>query len=110
MDITQESIGELSAVVNIKVTPNDYEPKVEQVLKDYQKKAVVPGFRQGKVPQGVIKKMFGKTVLADELNKILQDSLYGYLQSNKIEILGQPLPKDSSSFMPEGQKEIEKTI
>jgi len=106
MDITQESIGELSAVVNIKVTPNDYEPKVEQVLKDYQKKAVVPGFRQGKVPQGVIKKMFGKTVLADELNKILQDSLYGYLQSNKIEILGQPLPKDSSSFMPEESKEF----
>ena len=54
MDITKESIGELSAVVNIKVTPNDYEPRVEQVLKDYQKKAVIPGFRQGKVPQGVI--------------------------------------------------------
>jgi trigger factor len=106
MDITKESIGELSAVVNIKVTPNDYEPRVEQVLKDYQKKAVIPGFRQGKVPQGVIKKMFGKSVLAEELNKMLQDSLYDYLQSNKIAILGQPLPKDSNEFSPEEHKEF----
>lgn len=93
MDITKQQIDELNAVVTIKVKPEDYQDKVENALKKVQRQASIPGFRPGKVPTGMIKKMYGKNVLVDEMNKILNDSIYSYINENKIEILGNPLPK-----------------
>lgn len=108
MNITQENIDELNAVLKVKVVADDYLPKVETALKDYQKKANIPGFRPGKVPTGMIKKMYGKSILVDEINKLLNDSLYKYLQENKIEVLGNPLPKaDDKTIDWENQKEFE---
>lgn len=97
MNITQENIDELNAVLKVKVSAEDYLPKVEDALKGYQKKATIPGFRPGKVPTGVIKKMYGKSVKVEEINKILSDSLYKYINDSKIEILGNPLPKVDST-------------
>ncbi|MCE3280835.1 MAG: trigger factor [Bacteroidetes bacterium] len=109
MNITQENIDELNAVLKVKVVAEDYLPKVEGALKNYQRKATVPGFRPGKVPTGVIKKMYGKSVMVDEINKLLNDSLYKYINDNKIEILGNPLPKadDKTVIDWDNQKEFE---
>ena len=93
MNITKENIDGLNAVVTIEVGPADYEKRVEDAIKKVQRQASLPGFRPGKVPSGMIKKMYGKSVLADELNKILNDSINNYIVENKIEILGNPLPK-----------------
>jgi trigger factor len=93
MNISKENIDELNAVVKVKLGPEDYSDKVEQALRKYQKQASIPGFRQGKVPASMVRKMYGKSLLADELNRILSDSLYKYIQENKIEVLGNPLPK-----------------
>ncbi len=93
MDITKQEIDELNAVVTIKVGPADYQDKVEGALKKAQRQATMPGFRPGKVPAGMIKKMYGKNLLVEEINKLLNDSIYKYINENKIEILGNPLPK-----------------
>lgn len=97
MEIVKEQTGDLSAVVKIKVGPSDYEPAVEEQVRKMQRKATLPGFRPGKAPAGVIRKMYGKSILAEELNKMLNDKLYQYLNDNKIEILGNPLPKDDQA-------------
>jgi trigger factor len=94
MKITQESTGELTATIKIEVSPADYNEQVNKILKDYQRKANIPGFRPGKVPFGMVKKMYGSSVFADELNKLLGDSLNNFITDNKIEILGQPLAND----------------
>lgn len=109
MNITQENIDELNAVLKVKVVAEDYLPKVEGALKNYQRKATIPGFRPGKVPTGVIKKMYGRSVMVDEINKLLNDSLYKYINDNKIEILGNPLPKadDKTVIDWDNQKEFE---
>ncbi|MBL0330510.1 MAG: trigger factor [Bacteroidetes bacterium] len=107
MNIIQENIDELNAVLKVKVVANDYLPKVETALKDYQKKASIPGFRPGKVPTGMIKKMYGKSIMVDEINKLLNDSLYNYLHENKIEVLGNPLPKADSVIDWDNQQEFE---
>lgn len=93
MNFTLEKNDDLNAIVKVKLGPEDYSAKVEKVLKDYQKKASIPGFRPGKVPNGMIKKMYGKSILVDEINKILNDSLNGYIVDNRLEVLGNPLPK-----------------
>lgn len=108
MDITKESIDELNAVVKLKVTPADYTDKVEHALKTYQKKVSMPGFRPGKVPASLVKKMYGKSVLAEELNRILSDSLYKYIKDNNLEVLGNPLPKEENNNVDiENQNEFE---
>jgi trigger factor len=94
MNITQENIDALNAVVKVKLEPNDYTEKVDQALKNYQKKAAMPGFRPGKVPSSLVKKMYGKTILAEEVNRLLSDNLYKYITDNKLDILGNPLPKE----------------
>lgn len=96
MNITKQNIDELNAVVKVKVGPEDYQLKVDSALKDYQKKVNMPGFRPGKVPVGIVKKMYGKSILAEEINKLLSDSLYKYISENKIEVLGNPLPKNEA--------------
>lgn len=93
MNITKENIDDLNAVLKIKIEKTDYEDKVETVLKDYRKKATIKGFRPGMVPIGLIKKMYGKAVQLDEINKILTENIQKYITDEKLEILGDPLPK-----------------
>ena len=98
MNITRENIDDLNAVVKVDIAKEDYNEKVDKILKDYQRTANTPGFRKGKVPMGLIKKQFGRAVLVDEVNKILQDSLNNYLTQEKLNILGNPLPKNQEEF------------
>ncbi|MGB5648303.1 trigger factor [Muriicola sp.] len=98
MNITKEQIDNLNAVVKVAITKEDYQDKVEKILKDYRKQANIPGFRKGQVPMGLIKKQYGKAVLVDEVNKLLQDNLNKYLNEEKLDVLGNPLPKQQDSF------------
>ena len=98
MDITRENIDALNAVVKVNVTAEDYQPKVDKILVDYRKKADIPGFRKGHVPMGMIKKQYEKSVMIDEVNKLLQDSLNKYLTEEKLEILGNPIPRSQENF------------
>jgi len=93
MNITRESIDDLNVVLKIKVEKTDYDGNVEKVLRDYRKKANIKGFRPGMVPIGLIKKMYGKAVQIDEINKVVTENIQKYLTDEKIEILGDPLPK-----------------
>ncbi|MES2269187.1 MAG: trigger factor [Bacteroidota bacterium] len=93
MNISQEKIDNLNTVVKININPEDYQPRVEKAMKDQAKKAKLPGFRPGMVPVGHIKKMYGKSILVDEINNMLSDTLNKYLDDEKLEVLGQPLPK-----------------
>lgn len=94
MNITKENINELTATITVKIDKNDYEATVNDVLKDYRKKANMPGFRPGKVPAGLVKKMYGKAILADEVNKMLSNKLSQYIVDEKLNILGEPLPNE----------------
>lgn len=94
MNITKESIDELNARVTIKLEPADYQPQVDKTLKEQARKANMPGFRPGKVPVGVVKKMYGPSILVDEVNKMLGNKLYEYIGNEKLEILGNPLPSE----------------
>ncbi|MGB5819619.1 MAG: trigger factor [Saonia sp.] len=98
MNITKEQIDDLNAVVKVAITKEDYKEKVEGILKDYRKQANIPGFRKGQVPMGLIKKQYGKAVLVDEVNKLLQDNLNTYLTEEKLDVLGNPLPKQQDNF------------
>ena len=93
MNVTKENIDDLNAVLKVKIEKADYEDKVETVLKDYRKKATIKGFRPGMVPIGLIKKMYGRAVQIDEINKVVTDNIQKYLTDEKLEILGDPLPK-----------------
>ncbi|MBL6658151.1 MAG: trigger factor [Flavobacteriales bacterium] len=92
MDIIQEKIDDLNAILKVEVKADDYQSKVEEVIVNYRKTANIPGFRKGKVPMGQVKKMIGKSVLIDEVNKLLQESIYKHITENKVEVLGNPLP------------------
>ncbi len=93
MNISQEKTGKLNAVVTINIKPEDYQPRVDKAIKDHAKKAKIPGFRPGMVPPSHIKKMYGKSILVDEVNNLLSDTLNNYINEQKLEVLGQPLPK-----------------
>ena len=99
MNVTQESTGDLTAVVKIELVKEDYESQVITVLKDYQRKASMPGFRPGKVPMGLVKKMYGKAAIAEEVNKVISDSLHNYMTENDIKTLGHPLPNEDRQKM-----------
>ncbi len=98
MNIIKEDIDALNAVIKVDIIADDYQGKVNQILADYRKKANIPGFRKGHVPMGMIKKQVGKSVLIDEVNKLLQESLNKFLTEEKIDILGNPLPKVQDDF------------
>ncbi|MEM6719154.1 MAG: trigger factor [Bacteroidota bacterium] len=98
MNITRENIDALNAVVTVNIEKEDYSDKVMKILKDYKKTANIPGFRKGHVPLGLVKKQFGKAVLVDEVNKLLQESLNKYLVEEKLDILGNPLPRMQEEF------------
>ncbi|MDV7187872.1 trigger factor [Lutibacter sp. TH_r2] len=98
MNITKENIDALNAVVKVEISADDYQNKVEEILQDYRKKADIPGFRKGHVPMGMVKKQYGKSIMIDEVNKLLQESLNNYLTEEKLDILGNPLPKMQEDF------------
>ena len=98
MNITKENIDALNAVVKVDIVADDYQSKVTQQLTDYRKKADVPGFRKGHVPMGMIKKQYGKSIMIDEVNKLLQESLNTFLAEEKLDILGNPIPRMKEDF------------
>lgn len=95
MNVTRENIDALNASITVKIEKSDYEQRVDNILKDYKKKARIDGFRPGKVPMGMIKKFYYKPTLAEEVNKILSESLSKYLVDEKLNILGEPLPSEN---------------
>ncbi|NCO63854.1 MAG: trigger factor [Flavobacteriales bacterium] len=98
MNITRENLDALNAVVKVDIAKEDYSDKVEKILANYRKTANIPGFRKGHVPMGMVKKQYGKAVLVDEVNKLLQDALNKYLTEEKLDVLGQPLPKTQDTI------------
>lgn len=98
MNITKEQIDDLNAVVKVEIVKDDYSDKVESILKDYRKTANIPGFRKGHVPMGLVKKQYGMAVRVDEVNKLLQDALGKFLTEEKLDVLGNPLPKNQEGF------------
>lgn len=97
MNITLENTDALNAVLKVDLVKADYDERVANVLKDYRKKARIDGFRPGKVPFGLINKMYGKAVLVEEVNKVLSESMSKYLVDNKLNILGEPLPHEDEA-------------
>ena len=93
MNITRENIDDLNTVLKVEIKKPDYADKVETVLKDYRKKANIKGFRPGMVPIGLVRKMYGRAVQIDEINKMVTENIQQYISDNKLEVLGDPLPK-----------------
>ena len=98
MNITKENIDALNSIVKIDITAEDYQNKVEKELNDYRKKANIPGFRKGHVPMSLVKKQYGKSIMIDEVNKLLQEALNNFLIEEKLDVLGNPLPKSQENF------------
>ena len=98
MEITRKNIDKLNAVVTVTIEASDYQDQVNKVLTNYRKNANIPGFRKGHIPMGVVKKQFGKAVLVEEVNKLLQQQLNDYLKKEEIDILGNPLPKNEGDI------------
>jgi len=95
MKFTKNDIDALNSIVTITIEEADYQERVDKQLRDYRKKAAIPGFRVGMAPMGHIKKAYGKPVLVDEINKILSESLFAYIREENLNILGEPLPAPS---------------
>ncbi|WP_165020431.1 trigger factor [Dysgonomonas sp. ZJ279] len=110
MNISLTNVDSVNAVLQIIITKEDYLEKVESSLKNFRKKANVPGFRPGTVPAGMVKKMYGKSIIAEEVNKLVGEGLYNYIQENKLNVLGEPLPNEEKQqpvdFATEGDYEF----
>lgn len=107
MDIVKENIDDLNAVLKVKIAPADYSERYDRALKKYQKKVDLPGFRPGKIPVDLIKKRFGTHILVEEINGMLSETLRKYISENKIDILGNPLPKENGHIDFDTQTEFE---
>jgi trigger factor len=94
MNISHQNIDDINANIQVEIAPEDYNPQVDKAIKDQAKQAKLPGFRPGMVPTGHIKRMYGKAILFDEINKIINDKIAEYISEQKLEVLGQPLPKE----------------
>ncbi|GEM69354.1 trigger factor [Sphingobacterium mizutaii NBRC 14946 = DSM 11724] len=94
MNISHQNIDDINASIQVEIAPEDYNPQVDKAIKDQAKQAKLPGFRPGMVPTGHIKRMYGKAILFDEINKIINDKIAEYIGEQKLEVLGQPLPKE----------------
>ena len=94
MKITFDCPDKINGLLTMTIEPADYQEKVEKTLKDYRKKAQVPGFRPGQVPMGLVKRQYGTAVKVDEVNRLMGEKLYEYVRENKIQMLGEPLPSD----------------
>ena len=97
MNINKQQVDDLNLVVSITIEKEDYAANVEKAIGDYRKNAVVPGFRKGHVPANMIRKQYGRAIKLDEINKQLQDNLYLYLNREKLNFLGNPLPKEGQT-------------
>ena len=97
MKISFENSDKVNGLLTLTVEEADYKENVEKTLKDYRKKANIPGFRQGMAPMGMIKRQFGTSVKVDEINKVLGEQMYKYIQDNNIQMLGEPLPSDKQT-------------
>ena len=109
MDIVLDKSTATEGLIKITLKEKDYQPKVEEKVKDYSKKANIKGFRPGKVPPGLIKKLYGKSILVEEINDILSKSITAYIKENKIKLIGEPLPNHdkTANINWETQKEFE---
>ena len=94
MKITFENPDKINGLLTITVEKEDYQEKVEKTLKNYRKRAQVPGFRPGMVPMGMVKKQYGTAAKVDEINRLLGDKLMEYIRENNIQMLGEPLPSE----------------
>lgn len=103
MNISFENVSEVQGLLTIQLEKADYSDNVEKALKDYSKKVSMPGFRPGKVPLNLIRKMYGTNVKAEEVNKLLQERLFGYIKENNIDMLGEPLANEEKG----GEQSIE---
>jgi trigger factor len=101
VNVTLEKQDQVNAMLTVEISPEDYQSGVEEKLRNYRKNAAIPGFRKGKVPMGVVKKMVGKSVFVDEVNRVTSDALYNYLQENKVPVLGQPLNNPEATPEPD---------
>lgn len=101
MNVSQQNIDSVSAIIKIEIVKADYAEKVEKSLRNFRQKANIPGFRKGMAPMGMIKKMYGKAVEGEEVNKLVTEALFGHIRENKLNILGEPLPNTTE------QKEID---
>jgi len=95
MNVSKELVDSLNAVVTVKVVSEDYEPKVKETLKSYRRNAKIDGFRPGKAPEGIIRKMYGRYVLVDEVNKLVSEALNNLIEQEQLHILGEPLPNEN---------------
>ena len=97
MNITLNKQSNTEGTLNITLTESDYLPKVNEKMKEYSRKANIKGFRPGKVPAGVIKKMFGKSIVVEEVNHLISHSVSDYIKNNKLKVLGDPLPNEEKA-------------
>lgn len=97
MNITHQHSDALNAVITVEINPADYNPQVDKAIKDQAKKAKLPGFRQGLVPVSHIRRTYGKAILFDEVNRLVNDKIGEYIEEQKLEVLGQPLPKEDDN-------------
>ena len=110
MKITFDCPDKINGLLTMTIEPADYQEQVEKTLKNYRKKAQVPGFRPGMVPMGMIKKQYGTAVKVDEVNKLMGEKLYAYIQENKIQMLGEPLPNEEKQVPQDFEKDGELTF
>ena len=94
MNVSLQNIDKVSALLTVKLEKADYQEKVDKALKNFRQNAQMPGFRKGMVPMRLVKKMYGKSATAEEVNKLLSETVYNYIQDNKVNILGEPLPNE----------------
>ena len=107
MNITRENVDELNAILKIQIGEKDYNERVDNVLKDYRKKVTLDGFRPGKVPAGLVRKMYRTSVLVEEINKLVSESIANYLREENIRILGEPLPSEKERKPIDWEKQTE---
>ncbi|MBB4034580.1 trigger factor [Dysgonomonas hofstadii] len=110
MNVSLTNVDSVNAILQISVAKDDYQEKLNDALKTFRKKANIPGFRPGTVPVGMVKKMYGKSIMAEEINKLVGENLYKYIQENKLNVLGEPLPNEEKQqpidFATEGDYEF----
>ena len=106
MKITQSKTKDLITILTVEINAGDYVERVDKSLKAYRKTAQIPGFRKGKTPMGIINKKYRKSVVVEEVNKLLQDELYKYISAEKLKVLGSPIPIDNKSIDWEGGKDF----
>lgn len=94
MNVSFQNIDKVSGLLTVKLEKADYQEKVGKSLKTFRQKAQIPGFRKGMVPMSLVKKMYGKSVIAEEVNKLLSEKVYDYIKSNNVNMLGEPLPNE----------------